>query len=135
MNLRQYITILALGTAVALSAWAIIVMSIDPFTAGALALVVFYVTLGSGLAGLLTIIGTVLRASRFPEAGAGVAVIRSLRQGVLLSALIILSLVAMSMKLFSTPLLLVMIGILALIEFFFLVFLDRRTMESTPETP
>lgn len=129
MNLRQYITILALGTAVALSAWAITIMAIDPFTAGTPALIVFYVTLGTGLAGLLTIIGTVMRASRFPEAGAGVAVIRSFRQGVLLSALILVSLVLKSMGLFSSPVLLVLIGILALVEFFFLIFQDRRTLE------
>lgn len=130
MNLRQYITILALGTFVALAAWGVTLTSIDPFTAGPLALVIFYVTLGSGLVGLLTIIGTVLRASRFPEAGASVAVIRSFRQGVFLSGLILVSLVLMSLGMFSTPVLLVMIGILALLEFFFLIFQDRRTIES-----
>jgi hypothetical protein len=130
MNLRQYITILALGTTVALIAWGMTLQAIDPLTAGPLALIIFYVTLGSGLAGLLTIIGTVFRASRFPEAGAGVAVIRSFRQSLLLSALIIASLVLMSLKMFSSPVLLVMIGILALVEFFFLIFQDRKSFES-----
>ncbi|MFA5946787.1 MAG: hypothetical protein WC813_02070 [Patescibacteria group bacterium] len=133
MNLRQYIAILALGTTVSLVAWVIILQAMDPFTAGPLALAIFYITLGSGLAGLLTIIGTVLRASRFPEAGAGVAVIRSFRQSVLLSVLIIVSLVFMSLEMFSSPVLLVLIGLLALIEFFFLIFQDRRSFEHPTE--
>jgi hypothetical protein len=133
MNLRQYIAILALGTTISLVAWVIILEAIDPFTAGPLALGIFYVTLGSGLAGLLTIVGTVLRASRFPEAGAGVAVIRSFRQSVLLSMLIIVSLVLMSLKMFSSPILLIMIGVLALVEFIFLIFQDRRSFESPTE--
>jgi hypothetical protein len=130
MNLRQYITVLALGTAVALCAWAIIVIAIDPLTAGPLALLVFFVTLGSGLIGLLTILGTVMRSTRFPEAGAGLAVIRSFRQAILLTALILMSLILMVKGAFSTPLLFVMIGVLGLVEFFFLIVQDRRAVPS-----
>jgi hypothetical protein len=128
MNLRQYITVLALGTMVALCAWAIIVIAIDPLTAGPLALLVFFVTLGSGLVGLLTILGTVMRSTRFPEAGAGLAVIRSFRQAILLTALILTSLVLMAKGVFSTPLLFVMIGALGLVEFFFLIVQDRHAV-------
>ncbi len=133
MNLRQYIVILALGTAIALSAWVVTLLSIDPFTAGPLALIIFYVTLGSGLVGLLTIIGTVMRSGRFPEAGASLAVIRSFRQGVFFGALILLSLILMSIGLFSTPVLMVLIALLALLEFFFIIFQDRKTLEPPSE--
>lgn len=129
MNLRQYILILALGTAVALGAWAIVLMAIDPATAGGLSLVVFYVTLGSGLVGLFTIIGTVLRARKFKDSGIGIAVTRSLRQGTLLSILLIASLVLLSIGRFSTPLLFLMIGGAALIEFFFLFFQERHIIQ------
>ncbi len=135
MNLRQYITILALGTTVALAAWVIVLMAIDPMTAGGLSLVVFYITLGSGLIGLFTIIGTVLRARKFADQGLHIAVVRSIRQGALLSGLVIASLILLSMGKFSTPLLFLMVGICALIEFFFLFFQERHALPESTHNP
>ncbi|MFA5945427.1 MAG: hypothetical protein WC802_00755 [Patescibacteria group bacterium] len=135
MNLRQYLLILALGTAVALGAWAIVLMAIDPATAGGLSLLIFYVTLGSGLVGLFTIVGTVLRARKFKDSGIGIAVTRSLRQGTLLSILLIASLILLSTGRFSTPLLFLMVGISALIEFFFLFFQERHAGIETETEP
>ena len=136
MNLRQYLLILALGTAVALGAWAIVLMAIDPVTAGGLSLLIFYVTLGSGLVGLFTIVGTVLRARKFKDSGLGLAVTRSLRQGTLLSILLIVSLILLSTGRISTPLLFLMVGISALIEFFFLFFQERHSAsEAESELP
>lgn len=126
MNLRQYLVIMATGTAVALSAWAIVVMAIDPMTAGNLAFFIFYVTLGSGLVGLLTILGTVVRARKIGEEGVGMAVARSFRQAIFFAGLVILSLYLMGVGAFSTPVLFLLIGIFGLIEFLFLFLQERR---------
>lgn len=126
MNLRQYLSIMAIGTAVSLSAWCIIVMAIDPLTAGGLAYLVFYVTLGAGLAGLLTIFGTALRAKKHGEEHLGLSVARSFRQAVFLSLLLILSLYLMGNGMFSTPVLVLLIGVLGFVEFLFLFFEDRK---------
>ncbi len=127
MNLRQYLSILAIGTAVALSAWCIVVMAIDPMTAGGLAFLIFYITLGSGLVGLLTILGTVVRARNHDEQGLGTAVARSFRQSIFLSTLVVGSLYLMGSGMFSTPILFLLIGIFGLIEFLFLFHQDRQT--------
>lgn len=132
MNLRQYLSILAIGTAVALSAWCIVVIAIDPVTAGPLAFLIFYVTLGSGLVGLLTILGTIVRARRIEEHGLSLAVARSFRQAIFLSSLVIVSLYLMGAGLFSTPILFLLIGILGLIEFVFL-FLSERKAAVNPD--
>lgn len=125
MNLRQYLSIMGFGTAVALVSWVIVLTAIDPFTAGNLAFFVFYVTLGSGIAGLFTIIGTLLRVARMGEDHLGLAVTRSLRQGVLLSLLLTGSLGLMGAGYFGTPVLILAIGALGALEFLFLYLEDR----------
>jgi hypothetical protein len=127
MNLRQYLSIMAIGTAAALSAWCIVVMAIDPVSAGGLAFLVFYVTLLSGLSGLLTILGTIVRARKETENGLALAVARSFRQSLFLSLLVVLSLYLMGLGLFSTPILFLLIGLFGLIEFFFLFRGDKRS--------
>jgi hypothetical protein len=126
MNLRQYLSIMAIGTAVALSAWCIVVIAIDPITAGGLAFGVFYITLWSAAVGLITILGTLVRARKNTEEDVTVPVVRSFRQAVLLSSLIIVTLYLMGAGMFSTPVLFLLIGILGLIEFGFLFAQDRK---------
>lgn len=120
MNLRQYLIVLTLGAAVALSAWFIVLLAIDPVHAGALGFVVFYVTMMAGLAGLLTIIGTVIRARRYSEEQVGTAVARSLRQGLLLTVLVVGSLIMLAKGFFSTTSAFLLILLVAVIEFLFL---------------
>lgn len=126
MNLRQYLSILAIGTAVSLSAWCIVVLAIDPTTAGSLAFLVFYISLGAGLSGLFTIFGTMVRVMRHGEEHLSMAVARSFRQAGLLAALLIISLYLMANGLFSISVLLLVIGVLGFIEFIFLLLEDHK---------
>lgn len=120
MNLRQYLIVLTLGTAVALSSWCIVLLAIDPLSAGALAFLAFYITLICGLSGLLTIVGTVLRARKYSEEHVGLAVARSLRQSVLLTVLVTGCLALISQGYFSTTTALLLIALVAIVEFLFL---------------
>lgn len=121
MNLRQYLIAMSIGTAVAISAWCVVLMAMNPLTSGVVALIVFYVTLCFGLAGLFTILGTVTRALRFPTRDIGGNVKRSLRQGIFLTLLVVGSLYLMTQGMFSTLTLFVAVLALGFLEFFFLI--------------
>lgn len=121
MNLRQYLIVMAIGTAVAISSWCVVLIAMNPLTSGALALVAFYVTLSLGLAGLFTILGTLARTYRFPDRDIGATVNRSLRQGIFLTILLVGSLYLMTQGLFSTLTLFIAVLALGFLEFFFLV--------------
>jgi len=120
MTLRQYLVVLALGTAISISAWCIVMIAIDPVTAGFLAYFVFYLTLGAGIAGLSTMIGTTLRSWKYPNRPIDHAVARSFRQGILLSSLFIACSVLLSRELFSFGTMMLLVLLVALVEFLLL---------------
>lgn len=120
MSLRQYLIALALGTAISISAWCIVMISIDPSTAGTLAFFVFYLTLGAGIAGIFTIGGTMIRARKYTEDTIHSAVARSFRQGILLSGLLLICLYLLSRNLFSSGTMLLLVVLAGLIEFLML---------------
>jgi hypothetical protein len=121
MNLRQYLIVMSIGTAVAISAWCVVLIAMNPLTSGTVALVAFYTTLTLGLAGLFTILGTMVRTYRFPEREIGATVNRSLRQAVFLTILLVGSLYLMTEGLFSTLTLFIAVLALGFLEFFFLI--------------
>ncbi len=120
MTLRQYVVVLALGTAMSISSWCIIMIAIDPTTAGALAYVVFYLTLGAGIAGLCTMLGTAFRTWKYPERSIDHAVARSLRQGIVLATVFTTSLVLLSQGLFSLGTMMILVVLAVLVEALFL---------------
>jgi hypothetical protein len=121
MNLRQYLIFLSIGSAIAISAWCVVLMAINPVSSGAIALVAFYTTLSLGLAGIFTILGTAIRSWRFPDREVGGIVHRSFRQAIFLTILFTGSLYLMSVDMFSTLTLFVAVLALGFLEFFFLV--------------
>lgn len=126
MTLRQYLVVLALGTAMSISSWCIIMLAIDPVTAGGLAFFVFYVTLGAGIAGIFTILGTLVRAWRFPHDPIDRAVARSVRQGVLISGLVLAALSLLVQGLFSFGTMMLLVVLFGLVEFLFLSLSGER---------
>ncbi len=120
MSLRQYLIALALGTAISISSWCIVMISIDPATAGSLAFFVFYLTLGAGIAGIFTIGGTIIRARKYTDDDIHSAVARSFRQGIMLSGLFLGCLYLLSRDLFSFGTMMLMIVLIGLVEFLML---------------
>jgi hypothetical protein len=121
MNLRQYLIVMSIGTAVAISAWCVVLMAMNPLTSGAVAAVAFYVTLTLGLIGLFSILGTAVRTYRFPHRDIGGIVNRSLRQAVFLTILLVGALYLMTEGLLTTLTLFIAVLALGFLEFFFLV--------------
>lgn len=128
MTLRQYLVVLALGTAMSISSWCIVMIAIDPATAGTLAYVVFYLTLGAGVAGVCTMIGTTFRSRKYPDRPIDQAVARSLRQGIVLAALFTTCLVLLSQSLFSLGTMVTLVALAALVEALFLS-ISKETRE------
>ena len=119
MNLRQYITFFAVGTAIGWCAWFLVLMSIDPVEAGLVAYLMFYVSLVIGLSGLLTTVSTLVRVIRYPDRDAEEIVHTSLRQGFLLTLLVVGSLILLSLELFTWWTLVLVVMIVGLLEFLF----------------
>ncbi|MBU1126489.1 MAG: hypothetical protein ABH826_02860 [Patescibacteria group bacterium] len=121
MNLKQYITFFAIGTAIGWSAWILVVLSIDPSAAGALGILMFYISLTIGLSGLLTTISTLIRFARYPDRDTEEVVLTSLRQGFLLTILVICALILLSFELLFWWSVLIIVFIIALVELAFIV--------------
>jgi ABC-type transport system involved in cytochrome bd biosynthesis fused ATPase/permease subunit len=121
MNLRDYLLSMLFGTLAALAAVIIVLIMIDPASAGLLAFASLYITLGAAAVGCFTIVGTLVRVRR-QEAGAdvGQAVARSLRQAIFFAILLLISLFLSSRDLLTVWTVILLIILVTLVEFFFL---------------
>lgn len=119
MNLRQYIIVFAIGTSIAFASWLIVLFNIDPVTASLPVFLSFFLTLFIGFVGFFTTLGTGVRAVRFPDRDVEETVTTSLRQGLLLSSVLTASTFLLSRGYFEWWVSLIMIVVLAGLEFFF----------------
>lgn len=120
MSVKQYLLFLASGTAIAVCAWFIVLISINPVTAGAFGFLAFYVTLFVALIGVFTTLATILRMQRKKHPTVESMIKVSLRQGVLLAILVQGALIMLSKGLLSISVLLIIILVISIIEFLFL---------------
>lgn len=120
MTLRQYILVFFLGTLIGSIAWVLVVLNINPSQTGFFGFVVFYLTLFIALQGFFTSVPTLLRSIIYRHRNTEEIIVISLRQGFLLTILILGSLFLLSQNLLFWWSLLLMIGFLSLIEFFFI---------------
>lgn len=121
MNLRDYLLSILAGTVAAFTSAVIVLIMIDPASAGILAFASLYITLGAAAVGLFTIIGTLVRVRRqVASADVGQAVARSLRQAVIFAVLLLTSLFLSSRDLLTVWTVLLLIILVTLVEFFFL---------------
>ncbi len=104
MSLREYLLILLSGTCAASIGWFVVLMSINPYTAGVFGFVAFYLTLFLAVLGCTAMIGTLVRARKVEshdEAGILRVLVRSLRQGALLGAIVVGGCIALASRVFS----------------------------------
>ena len=57
MSFRSYLALMALCTLIAWAAWALVIFNVNPDEAGLSGFLLFYVTLGTGLIGTLSLLG------------------------------------------------------------------------------
>ncbi len=120
MTLGKYLIAMSLVAAICWLSWVIVLYQIDPFSAGILGFVLFYLTLFFALTSTLAIIGLIFRRWLIKNQLAIQQVAKALRQGVLFAILIIVSLILSSFDLLTWWNMVLLIAILAVLEFFFL---------------
>jgi len=131
MPLRRYLFIMGFGTLISWGALVLVILNIDPFASGFIGLFSFYVMLFLSLMGTFSLFGFfvriifVRRSVLFRHIGV------SLRQSVLFSLLIMISLMLQANSLFTWWNAILLILGLALLEFFFL---GRETPKAQHES-
>ncbi len=129
MVVKEYLLILLSGTCAAWISFAVVIVSINPYTAGFFAFLAFYSTLFLGVSGLFSLLGTFLRArglAPHDETGLVQAMVRSLRQGGLLGFGVCLALAMLARGLFSIWMLGAGLAVLVVVEFLLLLWEERH---------
>ncbi len=126
MTFRLYLYIMGLASAAAWTAWVVVIHAIDPVHTGLLGFLLFYGTLAIALIGTLSLFGAGIRAWSFPEEHPSRHTIRSFRQSILLSGLILIILFMLSssvLRWWSMILAVIIIGLIELI----IISIQRKT--------
>jgi Ca2+/Na+ antiporter len=118
MTLKQYLSTIAVGTLFAWIAWGLILLNINPNETSLIGIIVFYLTLFAGNAGLFTVIGTLVRNGRKKHDDLQAMILTSLRQAILLSLLLIAALFLLRLGLLTWWVMLIVLFVIILIEFF-----------------
>jgi hypothetical protein len=119
MSLNKYIVFMVLITIVCWLSWAVVLYNIDPFTAGFLGFIFFYSTLFFSLVTTFSVVGLLFRRLFVRYIEPAKQVITALRQGILLSFLVISSLILLSFDLLTWWDSALLVVFLAAVEFFF----------------
>ncbi len=119
MTFKGYVNVMALGTAASWMAWLIVLVSVDPTRAGAVAFLLFYATLAPALIGSLAIIGALVRIWRHPESLTARHVTRAFRQATFLSLAVLGALMLLAKGLFTWWVTLLFVLSLGLLELVF----------------
>lgn len=120
MTLKRYLILMSLATLICWLAWLIVIFKIDPYGAGFLAFLFFYLSFFLALTGTFATLGLIVRIWLIKHE----LVIRqagtAFRQAILFSVLIIGVLILLSLKLLTWWIITLFIAVLAVLEFFFL---------------
>ena len=131
MSLREYLLILLTGTCAATIGWFVVIVSVNPFTAGMFGFFAFYLMLFLMVTGLASTLATLLRSRKVEahdEAGILRVLVRSLRQGTFLGLIACGGCIALANKLFSPLLFVGAIIAICAVEFV-LLFWEERHVE------
>jgi len=95
MSFRSYILLMLLATLLAWGGWAYVLVTVDPFQAGILGLVLFYVTMFFGTTGSVTLLELLVRLGILRRQDLLVREVKtSFRHAILLSTVAVVSLLA-----------------------------------------
>lgn len=120
MPLRRYLIIMGFSTLISWGAFVLVIMNIDPFTSGFVGLFSFYTVLFLALMGTFALFGFFVRLMFIKRSVLFRHIGVSLRQSVLFSSLIIVSLMLQANELFAWWNAILLVVGLGLLEFIFL---------------
>ena len=111
---------MTLVSLIAWIAWLIVIHTIDPTKSGFLGFFLFFVTLGISVLSSVTLIGTLLRVWMKKDQVVYRHVVRSLRQGLILTALFLVALILSGIGLLVWWVLVLLVLIASILELIFL---------------
>lgn len=121
MTLRQYLILITLGTAISFMTWLTVIFLVNPFESGILGFVFFYLSLAVTLVGLLSLVGFGVRMLLYRHEGIVLREVTiAFRQACAFTLVVIGSLFLQSRSLLSWWNVLLFVGGLTILEFFFL---------------
>lgn len=129
MSLREYLLILLTGSCAAIIGWCVVLVSVNPFTAGMFGFFAFYLTLFFMVTGLASTLGTLIRSRKVEahdEAGILRVLVRSLRQGAFLGFIVCGGLLALAYNFFSPLVFVLALVLIGAVEFVLLVWEERH---------
>ena len=106
-----------------------VLVSVNPFTAGMFGFFAFYLTLFFTVTGLGSTLGTLIRSRKVEahdEAGVLRVLVRSLRQGTFLGLIVVAGCIALASKLFSPALFFCAFFVIGAVEFVLLLWEERH---------
>lgn len=120
MSLRLYLIIMTLVSLCAWIAWFIVIHAIDPTKSGFLGFLLFFVTLGISFLSTVTLFGTLVRVWFKKDQVVYRHVVRSLRQGLILTVLFLAALILAGLSLLVWWAIFLLVLIAVVLELIFL---------------
>lgn len=120
MSLKRYLVFMAIATAICYLMLLLVLFYFDPFQAGIVAVIFFYISLGLSLIGTLSILGLVIRLYATKDKLVFKKVVNSFRQSILFAILILAALFLSSNQLLTWWNLVLLVLAVSVIELYFL---------------
>jgi hypothetical protein len=117
---QSYLILIAIATFFGWASWLVVLYKLSPFSQPTLSLSLFYASLAMALTGTFTLLFYFLRAWTNKKEIYNVHLNRSLRQGILLSAMIIIGLGFQRLRVLTWWDGLLLLSIVLLVEFYFM---------------
>lgn len=89
MTFRLYLYCMGIASVAAWAAWIVVINAVDPVKTGLLGFILFYLTLAIALIGTLSLLGAGIRSWSQPNEHPSRHTLRSFRQSIILSGLIL----------------------------------------------
>lgn len=130
MTLKSYLILMLCATAICWGAFVLVTKATDPFLTNWLGFTLFYAALFLSLVGTFSIAGFLLRFAALRQVMAFRLVTDAFRQSFLLALLVVVSLILLSLDLFSWLNFFLLIGGTAALEYFLLSYGRARVMKN-----
>jgi hypothetical protein len=128
MTLRQYLSVMLLGTVLAWAAAGVMLVRFDPFAVGPIAAGMLLLAVGVGTTGLAAVASALFRVFLLRRRGLVSRQVRvSFRQGAWIGFLLVLTLLLSHLRLFAWWNILLAVGAMTVAEYFFLISDPSRT--------
>lgn len=122
MNLKQYIFFLLVGSIISWCSWILIIIKINPYSAGIVSFSIFYAALFLSILGTVSVLATIIRNRTSGLLTVEHIIYLSLRQGTLIAILILVALYLSHIGYLSWWMILILLFCLGIIEYIFLSF-------------